>query len=258
MKPILFVGSGFLIFVLIAVLARSCQDDPYIYDSEVEQLFSDGMSSSDVGTEDEFAPGKMSAGVSDWPDSIFSLVTDADYLSQIDKAVVCELNKCRTNPSRYADEVLRPFMEAISSEGTFIDSEGFGILTKEGVSAVEEAINALDAQVSRPMLRPRRSLCLASADHCKDQGQKGLVGHNGSDGSTPLSRVLRYNRGCKGCGENIDYGSKTGVEIVRSLIVDDGVPSRGHRKNIFQDYHHVGTAFGPHAVFRYMCVIDFE
>lgn len=257
MKPILFVGTTFLVIVLIAIMARSCQDDPYIFDSVVELISSDSIS-SDAGARDELAPGKMSAGVSDWPDSIFSLVEDADYLSQIDKAVVCEINKCRTNPSRYADEVLRPFMESISSESTFMDSEGFGILTKEGVSAVEEAINALETQLPRPMLRPRRSLCLASADHCKDQGQRGLVGHNGSDGSTPLSRVLRYDRGCKGCGENIDYGFKTGVEIVRSLIIDDGVPSRGHRKNIFHDYHHVGTAFGPHAVFRYMCVIDFE
>ncbi len=257
MKPILFVVSAFLVFALIAVMARSCQEDLYIYDSEVELVSSDGMS-SDVGKGDEYASEKISAGVSDWPDSIFYLLSDADYLSQIDKAVVCEINKCRTNPSRYADEVLRPFMKLISSEGTFIDSEGFGVLTKEGVSAVEEAINALEIQVPLPMLRPRRSLCFASADHCNDQGQKGLVGHNGSDGSTPLSRVLRYNRGCKGCGENIDYGFKTGVEIVRSLIIDDGVPSRGHRKNIFHDYHHLGTAFGPHAVFRYMCVIDFE
>jgi uncharacterized protein YkwD len=42
------------------------------------------------------------------------------------------------------------------------------------------------------------------------------------------------------------------------LIVDDGVPARGHRKNCFNpDFNVVGIAVGSHKVHKYTCVMDF-
>lgn len=75
------------------------------------------------------------------------------------------------------------------------------------------------------------------------------MGHSGSDGSSPMSRVRRHNPKCRGVDENIDYCCRIGAEIILNLIVDDGVPDRGHRDNIFHDYKYVGTAFGPHKGF---------
>lgn len=201
---------------------------------------------------------KRSSHMTEWPDSIYDVVADAYYLSEIDKDVIIELNKCRTNPSRYADEVLVPFLDKMSSDGVYFDSDGLNIKTNESKKAIDEAINDLKSQKPLHMLKPKDYLCSAAKDHCADQGPHSRVGHGGSDGSSPIIRVRRYNPKCYSVGENIAYGSPTGLEIIRNLIVDDGVPDRGHRKNIFFNYNYVGTAFGPHQGYRFMCVMDFE
>jgi len=44
-----------------------------------------------------------------------------------------------------------------------------------------------------------------------------------------------------------------------SLVIDDGVPSRGHRNNIFNiDFNLVGSALSKHKVYNWCCVIDFS
>jgi uncharacterized protein YkwD len=56
-------------------------------------------------------------------------------------------------------------------------------------------------------------------------------------------------------GENISYGSAKGHDAVLQLAIDDGVPSRGHRTNIFKpDYAEVGPCEGPHKGYRNMAV----
>ena len=64
-----------------------------------------------------------------------------------------------------------------------------------------------------------------------------------------------------GLAENISFGdsnSEKGKRVVLQLLVDDGVPSRGHRKNMFSpDYNAVGIATGPHSKFKSMTTMDF-
>ena len=81
---------------------------------------------------------------------------------------------------------------------------------------------------------------MCAMDHAQDLAMTGNFGHNGSDGSDLTTRIKR-RCGTRGTGllaENIgsDFivkGRDHALQTVLGLIIDDGVPSRGHRENIF-------------------------
>jgi len=102
-------------------------------------------------------------------------------------------------------------------------------------------------------------LSFAAKDHTADQST-GETGHTGSDGSMPDTRMKRYGTFGRGWtwGENINYGAENGREIVCKLLIDDGVPSRGHRENVMKgDFTQTGVGFGTHRVYGTVCTIDF-
>ncbi|GHV25269.1 hypothetical protein FACS189498_3340 [Spirochaetia bacterium] len=91
-----------------------------------------------------------------------------------------------------------------------------------------------------------------------DQGKTGKTGHDGSDKSTPFTRIERYGGGYNRAGENLAYGSNTGRDIIVDLLIDDGVPSRGHRTNIMERrFSQTGVSFGTHPQYRTMCAITY-
>jgi len=171
-------------------------------------------------------------------------------------AVVAEMNSARTNPAAYArhlQELLGYF------DGKVIRKPGkVGLRTQEGKPAVIEAIAFLRRTAPVPALKSSPALAAAARDHVRDQGPTGATGHDGSDGSTMSSRIGRHGRWMGSISENIDYGADTAREVMISLIVDDGVPGRGHRTNIFKrGTRFTGVACGSHLRYGSMCVIDY-
>jgi len=176
--------------------------------------------------------------------------------SFLERQVIKEINLARQNPKRYAI-----FLEQEKSYyvGKFIKRPGeTTIITEEGVSAVDEAIRFLKMTKPVGTLKFSKGISRAAMDHVKDQGRKGTLGHRGSDRSQPGDRVNRYGTWRWTVGENISYGRDNAREIVIGLIIDDGVPGRGHRNNLFNPAYKVaGVACGYHKTFEVMCVIDF-
>lgn len=178
------------------------------------------------------------------------------YLTELEKQVFYELNSVRRNPKAYARHVkeLRQYFN-----GKLLNLPGeISLRTTEGVEAVDECYEVLMTMNPLDSIRPSRGLSLAAKDHVEDQGGTTRTGHDGTDGSSPFDRMERYGSWLKTAGENIDYGNNVARRIVLSLLIDDGVPSRGHRQNILNnDFKAVGIACGPHGQYRYMCVMDF-
>jgi uncharacterized protein YkwD len=109
-----------------------------------------------------------------------------------------------------------------------------------------------------PQLRLSAGISRAAREHVKYQGRRGLMGHRGRGGSNPYQRINRQGRYLGAAGENNSYGPDTAVAVVRDMVVDDGVPDRNHRINIFRaDYKVAGIACGYHKVHRTMCVINY-
>jgi len=177
------------------------------------------------------------------------------YLSPAEREVLNELNLARTDPKQYAEFLseMRPHFN-----GNHLERPGEVILvTQEGVAAVDEAISFLRSTEALSALRSSRGLSLAARSHVKDQ-QNGAMGHTGSDSSQPWDRMNRYGTWQDKVAENIAYGGYSARGVIIQLIVDDGVPSRGHRVNMFNpEYRFVGVGCGAHARLGDMCVMDF-
>jgi len=183
-------------------------------------------------------------------------VADSSFAQAIEVEIVAELNLARTQPQKYV-EILRAYRKFI--RGNYFERPGeITVVLNEGAKAVDEAIAFLERQKPVPPLALSRGLSLAARDHARDQGSTGQTGHSGSDRSTMAQRIERYGEWQKTAGENIAYGGESARDVVIQLIVDDGVPSRGHRTNIFNaSFLVVGVAFGKHPGYRTICVQDF-
>ena len=171
------------------------------------------------------------------------------------RAVIREMNLARQNPALYATFVQE--LRGLMNGNVMILPGHTRIRTKEGTAALDEAIRFLQSAQPLAPLAVSRGMCRAAADHCADQADGGF-GHEGRDHSHAGDRIARYGT-FNGCwGENISYGKSSARDVVLVLIIDDGLPARKHRKNIFNpSYGYAGAAFGRHARFGTMCSMDF-
>ncbi|MGO8991591.1 MAG: CAP domain-containing protein [bacterium] len=179
-----------------------------------------------------------------------------NYLSPLENAVIQEINMARANPKGYAT-LLEEWKWYFDGRLLKIPGERI-VLTREGATAVNEAMNVVRSMNPVARLSPSKGMSLGAKDHVKDQGLSGSIGHRGRDGSTVWDRVNRYGTWEKSIAENISYGSDKARNIVMGLIIDDGVSGRGHRKNIFNpDFRVIGVACGHHGTYGTVCVITF-
>ena len=190
-------------------------------------------------------------------ESSVHIATGPDW-STVEENLIAEHSRVRQDPQSYIP-ILENYLASMDEQGNIPDGCGrhCTMLTQEGHSAVEEAIEFLRVQSPVGPVNKSNSVATAAKAHAVDQ-VNGAVGHNSSDGSSFADRLVRFGIKSLSAAENIAYGLTTAQTVIMNLIVDDGVPSRGHRTNIFADNWTVaGAGCGPHATYRTVCVINY-
>ena len=251
--------SKFLILAAIATITLSSCETLDNITSSIKSSLSDnkkdsGNQGSDKGTSlKNISKPASSNDDGKWNIAALDTARNVDYLSSIEKDVVLEMNKARSNPSLYAELYITPRIKKFSGK-TY---NGI-LLTQEGATVVDECAKFMAKAKPLPILKAEKGLSLAAQKHSSTQGETDKTGHTGVDGSTPFKRIEKYGT-FKTAGENIAYGTNSGRDIVVDLLIDDGVASRGHRKNIMNaDFDATGVGYTrKHKIYGSVCVITY-
>lgn len=161
----------------------------------------------------------------------------ANYMSATEKEVIYILNLARTNPALFTTTVVQQYPTKTNSE--YLRK----IWYYTGLLDTMKTIKPL------PLLTPD-SLCFEGAFcHAANSGKEGYFGHQRSKAECQQKEHFR--------GECCDYGHNQALDILMSLLIDEGVPSLGHRDICLTRYNKIGVAIQPHSSWSYVAVLDF-
>jgi len=175
-------------------------------------------------------------------------------LTDSERDLLNEINQARANPQLYAMylEKLKPQF----SGKQYTPAGKDPLTTEEGWNAVDDAIRFLKALKPLPPLMASNGLSLAAMTHVKDQSSSGGTGHRSGNSNMIEDRVKPYGRWSGAIGENICYGNDSARERLLTWLIDDGFPSRGHRRRLLgTEFQVAGISCGSHPQYNAMCVL---
>lgn len=175
------------------------------------------------------------------PEVVRSLHTAAGlaYLTEEEQKVVLFMNMARHDGPLFSDT----FLEAYVNENKVENSSYLRSLYKD----LKKVSGLVPLQVEG-------DLTSVAQGHADFSGRTGHVGHKNFDKRFEPLKGNPYTA----WAENCSYGYKDAIEIVISLLIDEGVKGVGHRLNILnEEFNSVGVAIYPHKTYKTNCVIDF-
>ena len=172
-----------------------------------------------------------------------------------EEKVVKEINTARTQPKIYGQKI-EAQKQYLSGKIMSVPGQT-RFLTFEGVTSMNLAINDLGITTPLEPLKVSKGLAKAAKQQLIDLQENAALGHTGKDGSSFGKRLAKF--GDTGlAGENITYRDKTPEQVVLRMVIDDGVESRTHRKNILNAaYKKIGIACGEGKDSHFICVAIF-
>ena len=148
-------------------------------------------------------------------------IAKASYMSKDELLMIDEINLIRSNPSGYIPYV-QEYISHLQRNGSFGNS----------IQTARDLIVELQKTPALSTLKPSECVYNAARKHGADEKRLGRSDHMGSDGSWPWDRVLRECPSLQDGNENLVGGPADIRRAVMLLLVDDGIPNRGHRKTL--------------------------
>jgi hypothetical protein len=159
------------------------------------------------------------------------------YLSEREKEIIYVLNLARMNPKLFNRTVFKkanPIPTTTNRESLFY---------YESLDSTLSVLNPL------PPLQPD-SLCILSAlYHAKGSGEKSYCGHTRQ---TPESKKATYLS-----SECAYAGSSNPLVVVLTFLLDEDVPSLGHRNICLGNYKKISVGIAQDKSFGYAVILDF-
>ena len=161
----------------------------------------------------------------------------AGYMSGDEQEVIHILNLLRSNPALFLRSVLQ------NPKSPYYVRPGEKNKYKTSLVADMRKLKS-----TAILLGPDAGLFETARCHAESSGKAGYVGHD---------RLAGCEKGF--LAECISYGSADPLEVVMQLLIDEDVPSLGHRKILFDfSYGKAGVATRTHTGYGSNSVICFR
>ena len=159
--------------------------------------------------------------------------SDCDYMTSDEKQVIYYLNVARLYPAHFS-ELLRTYVAASPFHKA------------KNSNYVNSLKSELKVMKPLPPLLPDKAMWELARCWATEAGNKGLTGHNRKKCKTGYM------------GECCQYGVSDPLGIVMELMIDEGIPSLGHRRICLGNFKSVGVSIQPHKKYGINAVLDFK
>lgn len=171
-----------------------------------------------------------------------AITSGTTSMNSDEMTMINEINLVRSNPAGYIVHIEK-YISDLQKEGN----------NASAVASARELIAELYRLPNLSTLQPLECVYQSAKKNGLDQLKRGSPDHQGSDGSMPWDRIIRECPSLKDGNENLVGGVADIRTAVITLLVDDGIQSRGHRRTLLQSdwryvaCHKIGTVGGmPH------------
>jgi hypothetical protein len=139
-----------ILILEIAILFFSCETFQEIVaslENSISETTSSNTTSRSSGTPLSTSRNdpnrRADPDASNWDIALLDTAANVDYLTGIEKDVILEMNKVRTDPKKYAQLYIQPRLRYYSGKNYSVPGQ-ITIVTQEGTTAVNGCITALN------------------------------------------------------------------------------------------------------------------
>lgn len=186
------------------------------------------------------APSPLATYSAEWNKPEYSscnTAANSSFMTQPEKNVIYILNLARMYPALFLETVIKQYPEK-SGMSHIVNSDYYKSL-----------VDTFKTLKASNLLLPDLANFNSAKCHAVQSGKDGYVGH---DRSEACKKVQHFG------GECCDYGNSDALDIVMHLLIDQDVPSLGHREICLDYYKKLGVSIQPHKAYRFNAVLDFK